>query len=129
MKNLKSPNTFSSLSHFLPLTNTPVFFMADVSELRIELIFPRSTLARLTPRGVVGALVTLVDVGVTGAAVVVVVAAGEAAATGLKTFVGVVGSFNGVSDFEDLETDWDGLSFLSSRGEKEKVVVSANHYN
>lgn len=91
--------------------------MADVSELRIELIFPRSTLARLTPRGVVGAPETLVDVGVTGAAVVV---AAGAAATGLKTFVGVVGSFDGVSDFKDLETDWDGLSFLSSRGERTK---------
>lgn len=33
-----------------------VLFMADVSELRMELIFPRSTLARLTPRGLVGAL-------------------------------------------------------------------------
>lgn len=28
-----------------------VLFMADVSELRMELIFPRSTFARLTPRG------------------------------------------------------------------------------
>lgn len=33
-----------------------VFFMADVSELRMELIFPRSTFSRLTPSGEVGAL-------------------------------------------------------------------------
>lgn len=33
-----------------------VFFMADVSELRMELIFPRSTFSRLTPRGAAGAL-------------------------------------------------------------------------
>ena len=36
--------------------NSQVFFMAVVSELRMELIFPRSTLARLTPRGLVGAV-------------------------------------------------------------------------
>lgn len=36
--------------------NIPVFFIADVSELRMELIFPRSTFSRLTAIGVSGVL-------------------------------------------------------------------------
>lgn len=84
--------------------------MADVRELRMELIFPRSTLARLTPRGVVGALVTLACMGVTGAAVV----AAAADTTGLETVVGVVGGSDVVSDFKVLETEGGDLSFLSS---------------
>lgn len=59
--------------------------MADVSELRIELIFPRSTFARLTPSGLAGVLWALAEVGVTVVAV--------AAATSLfEAFVGVVGA-------------------------------------
>ena len=72
--------------------------MADVSELRMELIFPRSTLAKLTPKGVVGAGVDLADVGVPGFAVV------AATALVFEAFVGVLGSFISVSDFGVLET-------------------------
>lgn len=43
-------------SQFKSRLTIPVFFMADVSELRMELIFPRSTFSRLTPIGVKGAL-------------------------------------------------------------------------
>lgn len=67
----------------LHLKNLQVFFMADVSELRMELIFPRSTLARLTPSGLAGALA---EVGVP----VVEVAAAEALF--FEAFVGVVGT-------------------------------------
>lgn len=85
--------------------------MADVSELRMELIFPRSTLARLTPSGVVGALVAVADVGVSG----VTVAAAEVLV--LEAFVGVMGGFDGTSDFIVFEAATAGLSFLSSTRE------------
>lgn len=85
----------------------PVFFMADVSELRIELIFPRSTLARLTPRGADGVFVAVADVEVTE----VVVTAAEALV--LKTFAGVLVTFEDTSDFVVFETAEEGLSFLS----------------
>lgn len=100
--------------------NTPVFFMTDVRELRIELIFPRSTLARSTPRGVVGTLVTLACTGVTGA----VVTAAAADVTGLETVVGVVGDFDVVSNFKVLETEGEDLSFFSSIRKK---IINKNH--
>lgn len=87
--------------------------MADVSELRMELIFPRSTFSRLTPRGVVGALWAVAEVGVTGVAV-----AAAAAALVLEAFVGMVGSFDAASDFVVLATAVGALSFLSSASKK-----------
>lgn len=89
--------------------NTPVVFIADVRELRMELIFPRSTLARLTPRGAVGALGPVAEVGVTGVA-------GVAAAVllVLEAFVGVVGSFDATSDLLVFVTGVKDLSFFSS---------------
>lgn len=89
--------------------------MADVSELRMELIFPRSTFSRLTPRGVVGALWAVAEVGVTGVAVA---AAAAAAALVLEAFVGMVGSFDAASDFVVLATAVGALSFLSSASKK-----------
>lgn len=60
----------------LPSTDkhTPVFFMADVILLSMELILPRSTLARFIPRGAVGPLGPLTPalvgvLGVTGVGV------------------------------------------------------------
>lgn len=73
----------------------------------MELIFPRSTLARLTPRGAVGAVVALAGVGVTGFAVV------TAEGLGLDGFVGVLGGFDAESGFV-LVTAGDSLSSLSS---------------
>lgn len=76
----------------------------------MEVIFPRSTLARLTPSGAVGVL-GVADVGVTG----VVVAVAEALV--LEAFTDVFGSFDGASDFVALETAAAGFSFLSSENE------------
>lgn len=86
--------------------------MAEVSELRMEVIFPRSTLARLTPRGVAGVLAGVADVGVTGVVVVVV-----AEALFLEAFAGGFGSFEGASDFAALDMAAAGFSFLSSENE------------
>lgn len=76
----------------------------------MELIFPRSTLARLTPRGVVGALRPAVEVGVTGVAVAGVVA------LAFEDLVGVVGSvsFDNAPSFVVLETTVEAFSFFSS---------------
>lgn len=79
--------------------------MADVRELRMELIFPRSTFSRLTPSGFTEALWAAAVVGVTG------VAGAAAVALVFEAFVGVVGSFDAASD---LATAVDVLSFLSS---------------
>lgn len=101
---------------FPSFPNAPVFFMADVSELRMELIFPRSTFARLTPRGLVDVLGVVVEVGVTGVAV--------AAELDLEAFVGVVGGFDTASSFVVLATAGDALSFLSSdREDNSKAVI------
>lgn len=82
----------------------------------MELIFPRSTLARFTPRGVVGVVIALADVGVTGAAVV------TTEGMGLGGFVAVLGGFDAASDFV-LETAPDGWSDLpSGRGKINKSV-------
>ena len=83
--------------------------MADVRELRMELIFPKSTLARLTPSGLVGALRAEAEVGVIGVVVTAAVLAFVLAA-----FVGVVGTFGAKSDFVALETAADAFSFFSS---------------
>lgn len=95
--------------------------MADVSELRIELIFPRSTLAKLTPRGVVGAGVALADVGVPGFAV------GAAEAVVFDVFVGVHGSLFSVSDFGVLETAVDDLSLSSATYRKQNTKLIQLH--
>lgn len=95
-----------------------VFFMADVSELRMELIFPRSTFARLTPRGFAEALGALAEVGVTGAAVA------ATAALAFEAFVGVVGSFDAGSDLVVLATAEVTLSLLSSPASVESTSSS-----
>lgn len=78
----------------------------------MELIFPRSTLARLTPRGVVGAVVALVVVGVTGVDV------GVEALT-FAAFTGVSVSFDRTSGFKVLGTAFVGFSCFSSATRKQ----------
>lgn len=78
----------------------------------MELIFPRSTLAKFTPRGEVGALVALVVVGVTGVDV------GVEALT-FEAFAGVSGSFDRTSGFKVLETAFVGFSCLLAGPKKQ----------
>ena len=96
------------MSHIL------VFFMAEVMELRMELIFPGSTFARLTPRVVAGVHWRLGAVGVSGVGVV----AGEVI---LGDFAVVSGrlSFVGAPALVVLEAAGDAFpAFSPSTGEK-----------
>lgn len=78
-------------------SHSPVFFMAEVRELRMELIFPRSTFSMLTPMGVPpwpGGLP-------------------------LGGLVGVAGGLDAAPPFAVFSTAVELFSFLSSAAEKE----------
>lgn len=108
-------------------SGVPVFFMAEVSELRMELILPRSTFSRPTPRGTAGVL--WVEVEVEGAEMP---AAEEVT---LEALVGVVGVFGAASAFVALATVAAALlSFFLSAMQKQSnkqllfLHMSADQY-
>jgi len=95
-------------------TNILVFFMADVMELRMELIFPRSTLSKLTPSGEVGALRPAAGGAVSGVGGAGAEAGGVV--LGDLVVVSVSVSFIGTLNFVILKTAGDAVSVLSPTG-------------
>ena len=92
--------------------------MAEVMELRMELIFPRSTLARLTPSVVVGVLWRVTAIGDSGVGA-------EAGGVVLGDFIVVSGrlSFDGTPTLVVLETAGDAFPVFSSTGESNIIQV------